>query len=292
MCQASALHSQCVRAIGAVLIGLFAIAGQASPDELPSAGTAFTDCAGCPEMVVVPAGSFTMGSQEKEDGRHSDEEPLHAVTIAKPFAVSRLEITLGQYSAFVEATGHKAGDTCWIWVGTLYKNVKGKSFRDPGYEQADDHPVACISWYDAQAYAAWLSAETHQNYRLLSEAEWEYAARAGTASAFATGDVALTKKQAHFDAGGAVSVGNYDANGFGLQDMHGNVWEWVQDCYVDSYKNAPEDGSSIKDFDRCKRVNRGGGWGDYPKYLRSASRGWDTPSSWYSVVGFRLARTL
>ena len=274
------------------MLSLSAFSGQAFTDELPKVGSSFTDCAGCPEMVVVPAGSFTMGSHVKEDGRLSDEEPTHRVTIAKPFAVGRFEITRGQYAAFVEATGHKTGDTCWIWIGTLYKNAKGKSFRDPGYEQGDDHPVACISWFDAQAYAAWLSAKTHQNYRLLSEAEWEYAARAGTTSAFVTGDAAMTKKQAHFDADGAVVVGKYDANGFGLKDMHGNLWEWVQDCYVDSYKNSPEDGSAVKDFAKCKRVTRGGGWGDFPKYLRSASRRWDTPSSWFSVVGFRLARTL
>jgi formylglycine-generating enzyme required for sulfatase activity len=233
-----------------------------------------------------------MGSKEKEDGRLDDEGPLHRVTIAKPFAVSRLEITLGQYSAFVEATGHMTGETCWIYIGTLYKHAQGKSFLDPGYQQAENSPVACISWYDAQAYAAWLSAETRQNYRLLSEAEWEYAARAGTTTAFATGDVTITKDQAHFDADGATSVGNYDANGFGLQDMHGNVCEWVQDCYVDSYTDAPQDGSAVKDYDKCKRVNRGGSWGDYPKYLRSASRRWDTPTSRYSMVGFRVARTL
>ena len=292
MSQLSAVRIQWTMASGAALIGLFALGGQASPDELPRVGTSFTDCTGCPQMVVVPAGSFIMGSKMEEEAHNGDEEPTHRVTIAKPFAVGRFEITRGQYAAFVEATGHKTGDSCWVWIGTLFKNAKGKSFRDPGYQQADDHPVACVSWDDAQAYAEWLSAETHENYRLLSEAEWEYAARAGTTSAFATGDALLTKKQANFDADGTVQVGSYDANGFGLQDMHGNLWEWVQDCYADSYKDAPEDGSARKDNSDCKRVNRGGGWGDYPKYLRSASRKSDSPTGWFSVVGFRLARTL
>ena len=291
MPQSSAVHTQWI-ASGAALIGLFAFCGQASAGDQPKVGTSFTDCAGCPEMVVVPAGRFTMGSQVNEDGHLSDEEPTHPVTIVKPFAVGRLEITLGQYKEFVEATGHKAGEACWIWIGAVYKYAEGKSFRDPGYQQGDDHPAACVSWYDAQAYAAWLSAKTHQNYRLLSEAEWEYVARAGTTSAFATTDTLLTKEKAHFDADGAVEVGKYDANGFGLKDMHGNVWEWVQDCYVDSYKGSSDDGSAVPEFDKCRRVNRGGGWGDYPKYLRSASRRWDNPASWFSVVGFRLARAL
>ncbi len=276
---------------GAALVGFFALGGPAFPAELPRAGTSFTDCKSCPEMVVVPAGSFIMGSPLDEDGHHSDEEPAHRVTIAKPFAVGRFEITRGQFLTFVAATGHRPGNSCWVWHGEDLKNVKGNSFRDPGYLQTDDHPVACISWTDAQAYAHWLSAETHQDYHLLSEAEWEFAARAGTTTAFATGNV-LTEKQANFNTSGTVKVGSYAANAFGPQDMHGNLWEWVEDCYVDSYKGATTDGSTAEDRINCKRVSRGGGWVDYPKYLRSASRKWDSPASWFSVLGFRLARIL
>lgn len=273
------------------MIGLFALGGRASVDELPKAGTSFTDCTGCPEMVVVPAGSFTMGSPREEEGHHNDEEPAHRVTIAKPLAISRFEITRGQFSAFADATGHKTGSSCYVWQGENLKNVKGKSFRDPGYKQTDDHPVACVSWPDVQAYARWLSEKTHQKYRLLSEAEWEYAARAGTTTVFATGD-ALTEKQANFNTSGTVKVGSYQANVFGLHDMHGNLWEWVQDCYVDNYNDSPIDGSANKDSSGCKRVNRGGGWIDYPKYMRSASRKWDSPADWFSVIGFSLARAI
>jgi formylglycine-generating enzyme required for sulfatase activity len=291
MSQLSSALTQWTMASGAALIVLFAPGGHASPDELPKVGTSFTDCAGCPEMVVVPAGSFTMGSPTEEDGHHDDEEPAHRVTIAKPLAISRFEITRGQFLAFVEATGRETGNSCYVWRGEDLKNVKGKSFRDPGYQQTDDHPVACVSWTDVQAYAQWLSEKTHQNYRLLSEAEWEYAARAGTATAFATGDT-LTEKQANFNTSGTVKVGSYPANAFGLHDMHGNLWEWVQDCYVDSYKDSPIDGFPRKDSSGCKRVNRGGGWIDYPKFMRSASRKWDSPTDWFSVLGFRLARTI
>ena len=197
MPQLSAVPARWTIAGGVAFVVVVVLGGQAFPDELPRAGTSFTDCKGCPEMVVVPAGSYIMGSPMEEDGHHSDEEPAHRVTIAKPFAVGRLEITRGQFLAFVAATGRKPGLSCWVWHGEDLKNVKGKSYLDPGYQQTNDHPVACVSWIDAQAYAQWLSAKTHQNYRLLSEAEWEYAARAGTTTEFSTGDT-LTEKQANF----------------------------------------------------------------------------------------------
>ncbi len=158
-------------------------------EECLKPGDVFRDLPGGPEMVVVPAGTFTMGSRKDEEDRSAednmDEDPLHDVTITMPFAVGKFEVTRGQFAAFVEATGHKTGASCYAWNGTEWKDTAGKSWRDPGFAQTDDHPVACLSWDDAKAYVAWLAKETGKAYRLLSEAEWEYAARAGTTGPYA-----------------------------------------------------------------------------------------------------------
>jgi formylglycine-generating enzyme required for sulfatase activity len=228
-----------------------------------------------PHMVVIPAGSFMMGSPDGEMYRQSGEGPQHLVSIAKPFAVGQFEVTFNDWQACVEGGG------C-------------KSNRDPsdqGFGRGR-HPVINVSWYDAQEYVNWISDRTGKTYRLLSEAEWEYSARATTTTAYSTGD-RIAKTQAQFgDSSGTAQVGSFPANAFGLHDMHGNVWEWVSDCYVGTYAGAPVDGSARGDRVGCDSVSRGGGWDVNAQYLRSAFRGLARPKDRYGVRGFRVAKNL
>jgi formylglycine-generating enzyme required for sulfatase activity len=218
---------------------------------LPSAGEVFCDLDGGPEMVVAPAGSFMMGSAETEPGRFPNESPLHKVTIAQPFAVGRHAVTRGQFAAFVSATGHKAEGAYW-WTGSEWKDDPKASWRDPGFQQNDSHPVTCVNWNDAKAYVSWLAAATGKPYRLDSEAEWEYAARAGTTTPFWWGQ-SITPEQANYDGnyvyegGGSkgkdrqstVPVGDFAANPWGLYNVHGNVCEWCEDVWHNNYDGAP-----------------------------------------------------
>ncbi len=238
------------------------------------AGDSFKDCEGCPEMVVVPAGSFMMGSPADEKDRYEDEGPQHKVTFGKSFAVGKFEVTRGQFAEFVSDTGFKTEPNCESW------SVTGA------------HPVVCVSWDNAQAYVNWLSKKSGVGYSLLTEAEWEYVARAGTITPFVTGDTIFTT-WANFDSekSGTTSVGSYAENKFGLFDMAGNVWEWTEDCYEASYKNASTTEKAVQSSS-CKRVVRGGGWVSDSRNLRLASRGGSSPDSQDSLTGFRVARTL
>jgi formylglycine-generating enzyme required for sulfatase activity len=272
----------------------------------PKPGETFRDCPTCPEMVVVPAGSFKMGSPDSEAERSADEGPVRTVTIGAPFAVGKYEVTVGQFKAFV-ATGNKIEGGCTIWSGSEWKQQADKSWRDPGFAQTDAHPVTCVNWNDAKAYVAWLSKATGQGYRLLTEAEWEYAARAGTTTTFSTG-ATITTKQANFNGNftyGSSTKGEYrqktvevgslkSPNTFGLHDMHGNVWEWVEDCWIDSYKGAPSDASARTTActDDSRRVLRGGSWIDLPEDLRSAGRDRNASDIRGDFSGFRVARSV
>jgi formylglycine-generating enzyme required for sulfatase activity len=274
-------------------------------------------------MVVVPAGTIAIGSVPGDPaaaGTPADvaimEHPRHQVRIARPFAVSRTEITRGAYAAFVAATGRPDGETCYAWsvAAGAWQNQGDLTWRAPGFPQRDDEPVVCVSWDDAAAYAAWLSALTRRPYRLLSEAEWEYAARAGKPAA-RYGDGALcaianvsdrTRAGQHglsqsesvtapCDDGFVATspVATFVANAFGLHDMLGNVWEWTADCAHDSYEGAPQDGSVWVDGGDCKqRSNRGGAWADPPWRVRSALREWDPPAGRYVINGIRVARDI
>ncbi len=279
--------------------------GSSAPDK------AFRDCPDCPEMVIIPAGSFMMGSPEDEEGRYSDEGPQHRVTIGSPFALGKYEVTRGQFSRFVSTTGHEASD-CKIWDGDSWEDSPVNSWRDPGYAQTDDHPVACVSHEDAQAYVTWLKTETKAPYRLPSEAEWEYAARAGATSRFIWGEDADTgcsyangadqtgrKEQSSWttmacDDGyyGTAPVGSYRANPFGLHDMTGNLWESLEDNWHDDYKGAPSDESPWVEGNNSARVLRGGSWNSTPRNLRSANRYRKKPVLRSDGNGFRVARTL
>ena len=274
-------------------------------------GSTFQDCNDCPEMVVIPAGSFQMGSPDDEEGRDADEGPQHRVTIDAPFALGRYEVTRGQFSRFVAATNHEAKG-CRYWDGDSVENDPNRSWRDPGYEQSNNHPVACVSWEDAQAYIDWLRKESGENYRLPSEAEWEYAARAGTTTRYFWGDDAdegcsfangadqtAKKEQTGWtvmacDDGyyGTASAGSYRPNRFGLHDMTGNLWEWLEDRWHDNYDDAPIDGRAWVDGNNSARVLRGGSWVNGPWLLRSAYRDRFVPDGRGNDLGFRVARTL
>ena len=258
----------------------------ARPGRVP--GTAFRDCPDCPEMVVVPAGSFKMGSPSHEAGRSDDEGPRHRVTIARPFAVGKYEVTFAEWDACVAdggCGGHRPSDEGW-----------GRGRR----------PAINVNWDDAKTYVSWLSEKTGKQYRLLSEAEWEYAARGGTTTPFHFGST-ISTLQANYNGnymyGGGVkgvyrertvTVGSFPANGFGLHDVHGNVWEWVKDCWNASYAGAPEGGSARMSGDCSNRVLRGGSWNVRPWDLRSADRNRfrSRAGNRFSDDGFRVARTL
>ena len=268
-------------------------------------GEQFDDCSDCPEMVIVPDGGFWMGSQSDEPGRADGEGPVHRVEIQVPFAIGVHEVTRGEYAAFVQDSGHAAG-SCETWNENLrdWEPIAGRSWRDPGFPQEDDHPAVCVSSDDAQEYVGWLRKKTGQRYRLPSEAEWEYAARAGTAAAYYFGE-SISTSEANFDGSGVGGtylgrtspVGSYPPNRFGLHGVHGNVWEMTADCWNDDYMGAPL-GGGIWTTGNCRtRVRRGGGWKSTPEYIRSGGRSWvgwkgngDTART--ATVGFRIARTL
>jgi len=233
----------------------------------------------CPEMVVMPAGKFVMGSPEGEKGRSDDEGPQHEVTIPRNFAVSRFVVTFDQWDACVRHGGCTlpgAGASSW---------GRGKQ------------PAISVSWDDAQQYVSWLSGSTGKPYRLLSEAEWEYVARAETTTAYSFADDPAMLGDYGWYSGNsgtqAHPVGEKKPNGFGLYDMHGNVWQWVEDCYHEDYKGAPDNGSAWKqDADCSSRVVRGGSWGSNLETLRSASRFGNPSVGRYFTLGFRVGRTL
>ena len=243
-------------------------------------GDTFRDCPECPEMVVVPAGSFRMGSPPSEEGRYGDEGPVHRVTIAAPFAVGVYEVTFEEWDA-CERDGGCGG----YWPD------------DEGWGRGS-RPVINVSWKDAQAYVVWLSRKTGEEYRLLSESEWEYAARAGATTRYHWGDD-IGRNRANCDGCGSrwdnrqtAPVGSFGANGFGLHDMLGNVWEWVADCWSDSYAGAPSDGSAWTSGNCSRRVLRGGAWYGGARYLRAAIRLRSDTGIRDSSSGFRVARTL
>ena len=267
----------------------------------PAVGERFRDCETCPEMVVVPSGSFMMGSKGPYSlrGEHH-ESPVHRVTIADPFAVGVYELTRKEWSWFLEETNHSMGDGCWIVEGGKWVMNSEGDWRSPGFRfsQGDDsHPVVCVNWEDAQAYVQWLSMKTGNRYRLLGESEWEFAARAGTGTAFWWGDN-QGRNQANcanhcespWDGLETAPVGSFLPNAFGLYDVHGNVSEWVGDCYHENYSGAPADGSVWTDDGDCSyRLKRGGSWINPPVSMRSAARSSDPPHARSYNVGFRVA---
>ena len=250
-------------------------AKEAAEKELKRPGRRFRDCDACPEMVVLPAGSFLMGSPESEEGRFGWEGPQHRIEIREAFAAGVYEVTFEEWGACAAdggCGGYRPEDYGW-----------GRGRR----------PVIAVSWEDAQAYINWLSRKMGEEYRLLSEAEWEYAARAGTTTRYSFGN-GITPSDANYgeNIGKTQRVGSYRANGYGLYDMHGNAWEWVQDCFNEGYARAPNNGSAWERGDCSLRVWRGGSWHDYPRLLRSANRFAFPTGNRNFNIGFRVARTL
>ena len=271
------------------------------------------DSADAPEMVVVPAGEFSMGSPDAEANRRATENPRHRVRIAYPLAVSKYPVTVYEFSKFV-ADGYKPAGWCQGFVEEKWENKPVCSWDAPGFPQTDDSPVVTLDWSDATAYADWLSKKTGHKYRLLSEAEYEYVNRAGTTSAYWWGDdpkaacehtnaADLDAKAApHFDVfrtsdchDGYVAtapVGKFKPNAFGLYDTTGNTWSWTQDCWNDSYYGAPADGSPWLTGICGQRVVRGGAFAERPEQLRSARRGWNFATIRFAMNSFRVAREL
>jgi len=246
--------------------------------EAPAAGGVFRDCADCPEMVVIPPGTFTMGSPPNEAERADGEGPQHPVTIAKPFALGKYEVTYKEWTA------------CYFDGGCRK--------RDETMAARDRIPIRNVSWDDAKAHAVWLSRKTGKAYRLPSEAEWEYGARAGSTTAYPWGGE-LGSGNANCDGCGSkwdksypAPVGSFAANRFGLHDMIGNVAELVEDCDNENYDGAPADGRAWLTGDCSRRVLRGGSYASKPRHLRSAQRGKVPAYFDHHLLGFRVARTI
>jgi formylglycine-generating enzyme required for sulfatase activity len=281
-------------------------------------------------MVMVPAGRFFMGADPAEPKRFglpdywaTREVPRHEVVIATPFALGRREITRREFGAFVAATGYSPEPGCWHFVGSEWLFDKQRSWRDPGFEQGEDHPVTCVNWHDATAYADWLTERTGHRYRLPSEAEWEYAARAGTATAYWFGDTpddvcrhanlgdASTRERFHWDRtkikyevlqdwkgepcddGYATTapVEAFPPNPWGLYGMNGNANEWVADCWHDDHSRARADGRARTTSGDCGvRAMRGQGWTAIAASVRSAFRLKMNATDRRFTFGIRVAR--
>jgi formylglycine-generating enzyme required for sulfatase activity len=280
-----------------------AASGLAAAADCAGSSCVLRDCELCPALRIVPAGEFYMGSHEAEPGRSDDEGPHHRVKIPRAFALGVYEVTRGEFARFVAATGYDMGDECSDFTSGEWALKKGVSWRNPGFNQSSRDPVVCVSWVDAQAFVSWLSCTTGKKYRLPSEAEWEYAARAGQAPEHVTHDQANfgieerccgPKIEGRDRWAYTAPVGSFPADSLGIHDLQGNVWEWLEDCYQESYDGAPADGSartvscSLAD----RRAVRGGGWGDAASFLRPAYRLRAQLEARYFTLGFRVARSL
>lgn len=314
-------------------MGLVPLSAQAAGDAAAGRkpGETFQDCAGCQTMVVIPAGSFKMGSTPDERAREGvptsfgdHEGPVRDITIASPFAIATTETTIGQFRQFVAETGRPIPTECAdynpeddSWAGTPGKLV---NWQNTGFVQTDDHPVACVSLIDAQDYANWLSRKTGQTYRLASEAEWEYVARGGTNTARPWGDgVSQICNKARIMTTGTwtkinnsdgwtgelmcsdsesytMPVASYDANPFGVYDMLGNLWEWISDCAAPDHALLPADGSpqtAANGGDCNHRVTKGGAFHSRTWLARPATRGGGQPGQNRPVAsGIRIVREL
>ncbi len=305
---------------GVIGAALWFIASAAA--QSPVSGAVFRDCADCPEMVKIPPGAFVMGSPDAEADREVNEGPVRLVTIATPFALGRFEVTVGEFAAFVAAAEYVASAACPDVVAQRAGSSAPPSgtWRKHSYPQTERHPVACVSRADTMAYLAWVSQHSEHHYRLPSEAEWEYAARAGLSNDAAIGlnpdplcrrgnvaDAALKRDVPSWTppfaacddrvSHGTALVGSYTPNSFGLYDMVGNLWEYTEDCYGESYVGAPSDGSAVITPECVRRTIRGGGWLNGPGLQsgndgehRAANRGRNSPGAHFDSMGFRVAR--
>ena len=289
-------------------------------DEARAPGSAFSECEGCPEMVVIPAGRFVMGTpgaQRARGAAGAEADPV-VVEIPRAFALGRREVTRGEYARFIADSGHEPQGGCRVFDPALsrFNDDPRRGWQDVATPAApgDDHPVSCVSFTDALAYAQWLSAKSGQRYRLPSEAEWEYAARAGRSTLRPWGDDADAGcefantydlvAEARYRLGWQPSRcrdgqadlapgGQFAANAFGLQDMIGNLREWVQDCATASYVGRPRDARAWEWLGGCgERVQRGGSWLAPAEQNRSAARSAAPAGERAADAGFRVAADL
>ncbi|WP_158240848.1 formylglycine-generating enzyme family protein [Telmatospirillum siberiense] len=309
-----------------IAVLIFAPGGEAVADPeaktVMPAGQTFRDCPDCPEMVVIPAGSIAIGSSDADTERDLEsmpqdetaidkqslvmEHPQHSVTIGRSFALAKFLVTRGEFAAFVRETGYSINSKCTVLVDHRYQERAEAGWQNSGFSQTDRDPVVCISWQDAKAYVAWLNGKLRDrslmagngSYRLPSEAEWEYAARAGTQTARWWGD-SIGSGNANCDGCGSrwdrkqtSPVDSFRANPFGLHDMLGNAWEWMEDCWNESYAGAPADGSAWMAGNCERRVMRGGGFANRPWVLRSAHRSKFAPNRSSNYIGLRVAKML
>lgn len=290
------------------------------------APAAHRDCIGCPEMVALPAGSFDMGMPAEREvafgmpkPQAGKADPVHRVTFAKGFMMAKYPVTVAQFRQFVDETRYQTSDTCTnqrFYDGHfIYEPARGYSWRSPGFPQDDRHPVVCVSSEDADAYAAWLSKKTGHSYAVPNEAQYEYAARAGTTTAYFWGDVRDAKaceysNQPDLDQADELKapsgpeyrfqcrdgyawtspVGSYKPNPWGLYDMLGNIWEWTSDCYNNNYQGAPTDGSTWTTGDCDGRASRGGSYGNAVFSTYAAVRAPRHASYVGHSWGFRVVR--
>lgn len=270
----------------------------------------FRECSDCPEMVAVPGGKFVMGSPATETGRFDSEGPQHPVSV-RAFAIGKYDVTTAQFLVFLRETGYQPAPCNPILNLSWSSPGRGVAYS-PGTTDPPLWPAVCLNWNDAHAYIAWLNKKAHAAqpssrrgdgpYRLPSEAEWEYAARAATTTArwwgdaIGVGNANCVGCGSQWDGKKLAPAGSFGPNPFGLYDMLGNVWQWVSDCWNESYVGAPHDGAAWTSGDCSKRVLRGGSWSNVPVFARSATRsradasGKDFDLS--SYAGFRVARTL
>ena len=260
----------------------------------PQPGKVFKDCKDCPEMVVLPAGTFTMGTPDDEVGREPDEGPMHAVTFAKPFAMSRFQITAGEWDSYIRQTGVKIAD------GDTRPGRECIASK-PRYPQSPRQPAVCMDMDDIKHYVAWLSKKTGQPYHMVSEAQREYAARAGSSGPFpfpfdeGKGYSIAEHANTYGPADGysfSSPAGSYPPNAFGMYDMHGNVYEWVADCWHPNYEGAPTDGSAWVEPNCESYQIRGNDWGEAPVFSRSGNRNNIYPQTRGDWIGFRVVRDL
>ena len=231
-----------------------------------------------------------MGARAKEAGRLPHEGPAYKIQIKSHFAIGKYEVTRAQFHRFVTETGHRPSQTCVM----RYVREASRTYLDPGILQDDDHPAVCVSWNDAVAFTAWLTRKTRAAYRLPTEAEWEYAARAGSPTLFPTGDTISPRLANFLSDTGTVPVGTYAPNDFGVHDMAGNVWELVANCWQPTHQHAQSGDPPAFDLQGLctHRVMRGGAWYSGPRQLRSAAR-WANPVDvGGNGVGFRVARNV
>jgi sulfatase modifying factor 1 len=255
-------------------------------------------------IVRISGGRFRMG--DIQGIGQADERPVREVWVGD-FWMMRTEVTRGMFALFAKETAYETGSKCWVFEGG-WTEQSDLSWRNPGFNQSADHPVTCVNWHDARAFATWLSSKTGMAFRLPSEAEWEYAARAGTDTVYYWGEDPLrlcenanaadTRAVEHYpgftvnecDDGFVRTspVGTYSANAWGIQDLYGNVWEWVEDCWNDSYRDAPTHGGAWLAGDCARRGFRGGGYGDTPRFARSTLRNRSNARHRKDDIGFRL----